>query len=366
LKIILEVQVKLPCEIVTLNPAGTKLGLTVVPSGYDILAVAFIVVLVAGFVTQVPAQTDPCLDRTIPVNVYTKGGEPVTALTAANFKASIKGKPIVVTATTYDRGPRSIVILIDVSGSMTERGRLKWGLEFAQDLISSAPSQDSLALLTFSNQVENAVAFGQSRTALLAEIDKLQHPDWDRVKGMRKTAMEDALLSALAVLKTPRVGDAICLVTDGGENASQSRKSNVEALLELAGVRVYAILPTWHIGFRTLSPEEAQGPSKLRDLASATGGVLLMFVPGQVRNISIPTTGPFEVIDSDRQELASASQAFHREISSFNILKVRLPERLTKPRDWNLDVVDASGQREKDAQVLYPQRLAPCTLGEAH
>lgn len=338
-----------------------KLAVTKLPR-YILIAV-----LVVGFLTQVPAQTDPCLDRTIPANVYAKGGDAVTNLAAANFKASIKGKPILVTAASYDRGPRRIVILIDVSGSMTERGRLKWGLEFAQDLISSAPSQDSLALLTFSNQIENPVALGQSRTDLLAEIDKLQHTDWDRVKGVRKTAMEDALVNALALLKTARVGDAICLVTDGGENASQSRKSRVEALLELAGVRVYAILPTWHIGSRTLSPEEAEGPSELRDLASATGGALLLFVPGQVRNLSMPTAGPgVAVSDSDREELTRASQVFHREIFSFNMLNVRLPEPLAKPRAWNLDVVDASGRRNEEVQVLYPHRLAPCIPGEAH
>lgn len=271
-----------------------------------------------------------------------------------------------VTAATYDRGPRRIVILVDVSGSMTGTGTLKWGREFTQDLISSAPSQDSLALLTFSSQTEEVVAFGQGRTALLEEIDKLQRTDWGRVKGTGRTAMRDALLSALTVLKTPKVGDAICLVTDGGENASQSRKSRVEALLESAGVRVYAILLTWDTGSRALTAEEALGPSELRDLTSATDGALLLFVPGQVRNLSMPTTPPFGVSDSDRKELAAASEIFLHEISIFDVLNVRLPERLAKPRDWNLDVVDASGRRNKDVQVLYPHRLAPCILGEAH
>lgn len=33
------------------------------------MVVAFIAVLVAGFVIQLPAETDPCLDRMIPINV---------------------------------------------------------------------------------------------------------------------------------------------------------------------------------------------------------------------------------------------------------------------------------------------------------
>ena len=127
--------------------------------------VASVAVLFAGLATQAPAQTDPCLDRKIPVNVYANGGGAVTSLAAGDFKASINRKPILVTAASYDRGPLRIVILIDVSGSMTGTGRLKWSVEFAQDLISAAPSQESLALLTFSNRIGATVAFGQSRAA---------------------------------------------------------------------------------------------------------------------------------------------------------------------------------------------------------
>lgn len=322
--------------------------------------------LTVGLATQVSAQTDRCLDRTIPAYVYTDRGDAVIPLTAANFKASIRGKPILVTDASYDSGPRRIVILIDVSGSMTERGRLKWGLTFAQDMISLTSSQDSLALLTFSNRVEDAIPFGQSRAALLAEVDKLQDTNWDRVKGLRRTALEDALVHALALLKTPRVGDAICLVTDGGENASQARQSRVEALLESAGVRVFAILPTWNMGSRTISPVEAEGPTKLRGLATATGGALLVFVPGQVRYVSTPTTGPFVVTVQDKQDLSSAAQGFHQEISSFIKLNLRLPGPLAKPHDWKLDVVDASGRQNKNLEIVYPHRLPPCTPGAVH
>lgn len=326
-----------------------------------LLQYVLVAVLVAGFVTQVPAATDLCLDRTIPANVYTERGDPVTALTAANFKASIGGKPIRVTSVTYNSGPRRIVIVIDVSGSMTEPGKLKWGLKFSEDLISLASSQDSPALLTFSNRIQDAIAFGQGRTALLAEIDKLQATNWDHVRGLRKTALEDALVSALALLKTPRVGDAICLVTDGGENASQSRTSSVKVLLESAGVRVYTFLPNWGFGSRVMSPEEDQAPTVLGDLAASTGGDFLLFVPGQIRHLSYPPPVPLGMSGSDREELASASRVFYRDIFSFHKIDVRLPEPLRKPRDWRLDVLDASGRRNKHLQVVYPHTLAPCT-----
>jgi len=81
---------------------------------------------------------------------------------------------------------------------------------------------------------------------------------------------------------------------------------------------------------------------------------------------NLPTFAPVAVSDSDRDELARASQAFLREISSFNMLNVKPPEPLAKARDWNLDVVDASGRRDKEVEVVYPHRLPPCIPGETH
>jgi len=80
----------------------------------------------------------------------------------------------------------------------------------------------------------------------------------------------------------------------------------------------------------------------------------------------MPAAPPSLASDSDKEELTRAAQGFHRDILSFTKLNVRLPEPLAKPHDWNLDVIDASGQRNKHLQVVYPHSLAPCTSGEAH
>lgn len=309
-------------------------------------------VLIAGFITQVPAQTDPCLDRTIPVNVYTERGEAFTPLAAFSFRPHMGGKPVRVTSVTLDTGPRRVLILIDVSGSMTEEDRLKWGLEFTRDLISLTPLRDSLALVTFSTRTEDVVAFGQSQDALLAEVNKLQGTDWRRVKSARKTALVDALADALAMMKSPRVGDAICIVSDGGENASQSNWSRVKALIELSGIRVYVFLPFPTTSSRASSPEESVGLPGLYDLTSATGGDLRAFEVGMGTN------------GSERKIARLAAEGIRKEISSFVKLTVRLPDPLANPRSWKLEVVNASGRRIKHLQVFYPQRLGACTPGD--
>jgi hypothetical protein len=305
--------------------------------------------LAAGFASQLSAQTDPCLDRVIPVNVNLERGKALTPSTAANFQASIRGKPIRITSATYDSGPLRIVILIDVSGSMMG-GIRQLGLEFAQDLISSAPPQDSLALLTFNERIVDVIPFGQDRTAFREEVDELQH-----AVGRGRTAIEDALVSALALLKTPSVGDAICLVSDGGENASHTDWFRVKARLVSSGIRLYAFAPIWHRNPNSRTTVEADGLLELRDLAAVTGGDFLQFELGE-----------FGVNIIGKEDFAHVRQGFYSEVFSFIKLSMRLPEPLAKPVHWNLDVVDASGRPNRHAQLHYPQRLAPCTPGEAH
>ncbi len=321
-------------------------------------------VFVIGFVTQVTAQTDPCLDRTIPVNVYTERGEAYSPLTTSSFQASIGGKPVRVTSATLDTGPRRIIILIDVSGSMTTEGNLESALEFTQQFISLTPLLDTLALYTFSDRIEDFVALGESHEALLAEVNKLQHTDWGSVKRMRKTAILDALVNALAMMKSPSVGDAICLVSDGGENASKSNGSTVKDLLESDGARLYAFLPILSTSIRGRTREEVDGPSELRGFAFATGGDIRVFGAAREKDPHDLLSGFYGAVGDDRKEIRLAAQRYRNEISSFEKLTVRLPEPLVKPREWKLDVVDASGQRIKHLQVFYPQRLAPCTSGD--
>lgn len=305
----------------------------------------WVAVLLSGFLAHA-AEADACLDRTIPVNVFTEGGDQVTTLKAVDFRASVGKKLVHVTSATYDSGPRRIAVLIDVSGSMSEPpGKLAWSLKFVQDFVSLAPTADSLALLTFASHIEDHMDFGQSRTALLTEVFRLQTPDREDL-GEGMTALEDALVSAIGLLKKPRVGDAIYLVSDGGDNASRSRESRVTALLASAGVRVYSLLASPDVFTRQRTPEESPGPSGLRDLAIATGGNSQVFFPGRdtVR---------------DRDQLTRLSQILHSEISSFTKLTVRLPEPLLKPDSWHLELVNAAGRQIK-ALVIYPHRLAPC------
>jgi len=72
-------------------------------------------VLTAG---QLFAQSDPCLRRTIAVNVLTDQGKVVSDLATDNFKVSFDHKPAQVLSVTFDVLPRRVMIVLDASGSM--------------------------------------------------------------------------------------------------------------------------------------------------------------------------------------------------------------------------------------------------------
>jgi len=50
-----------------------------------------------------------------------------------------------------------------------------------------------------------------------------------------------------------------------------------------------------------------------------------------------------------------------QQMSEYYRLEIRLPLVVDKPRDWKLEVVDASGKVRRDVEVLYPRRLMPCS-----
>jgi hypothetical protein len=307
------------------------------------------------------AQIAPCLDRSIPVNVYTDKGVPVIGLTAANFRGAVRRNQVQVVAANYDTGPRRIVLLLDVSRSMIEDNyRMRTELTVARALTAAAPPQDSFALLTFTAKIEDSVGFGLGKKGVFDELNKLDLGHF-AVDGWRKTAIFDALSSALDLLAPSRIGDAIYLITDGGDNASQTKSSDIKKRLQTAGVRLYGFLLVAPPA-RTRPPEE--GPGELPELASESGGTLMTFEPGYKDSYLLERSRGLSFSDlseKGRAELLTAATRPRNAINSFYRLDLRLSAPLDKPRDLKLEALEDSGKLNKHVLMLYPQRLMPCT-----
>lgn len=298
------------------------------------------------------AQQDPCLTRTIPVNVTTNDYRAISGLTPANFRGKFRGKPVEIVSVKYDTGPRRVVILMDASNSMEDR----WDAEVAlgQNLVSRAPIKDTFAVLAFSNgKSYSRIGFGQDSKGVVDGLRKLPKVGQAQVK----TAMLDALLEALNMLSPVRIGDALLLISDGGENASESRPAQSKSALLASGVRLFALITVEDYSRRGRTPEEVDGPTEVHDLINAVGGDGTAFAPGG----AFPKPPPFDRVFTvqDRKNMSSAASALGREISEFYAVEVKLPEAVDKPRDWQLEVVGDIPEKHR-LRVVFPHRLAPC------
>jgi hypothetical protein len=304
------------------------------------------------------AQGDPCLNRAVAVNVTTKQGQPVKGLTAVNFRGKFRGRPVDLVSAAYDTGPRRIVIVLDASGSMFD----KWPIEIsvAEDLLRSLPEPNSFALLIFAKRVEEKVDFRQGRMAVAGALKKLDARDWSIHKGpYGRTALLNTLVAALDLLQPARLGDAIYVITDGDDNASTARLSEVKVLFLAAGVRLFSLITLDEFEGRGRSAEERLGFSGLAELIQAAGGDYLAFRPGLPPDILSMAPRLLHITDRDRETMSTASNGFAREISEFYALQIKLRELSDKARDWQLEAGDF-GEKNLHLKVMYPHKLAPC------
>lgn len=246
---------------------------------------------------------------------------------------------------------------------MTSGGKLIWEIEFAKNLISRSLPDDPIAILTFDSAIQDTVPFGGNRLALFKELEMLKVERWDDIKRPRRTAIFDSLANALTVMKPVVFGDAICLVSDGDDNASRTPRRVVRAQLQSAGVRLFEFLLVPDATERARLPENSL--SYAFDLAAATGGKSLLCTPWQNGEFFSPIRGPVPIAGKGSQEIDSAARAFHDEIANFERVTLRLPGELREPAPLKLEVVDASGKRMKHVEVAFPREITPCTQPQA-
>jgi len=291
-----------------------------------------------------PAQQDPCLNRTVVVNALGPDGSPVRGLGAERFRARLGRRPVVIDSVDYNVGNRRVVVLLDISGSMVgEKSKIGSSTGFIRDLLSASSLPPSFAVLTFTDRVEDEVDFGQGRKAVGDELAKIDTTNWQRRRGHGKTAWLDAVLEAVHLLEPGRLGDAICLVTDGEDNMSKSRPSEVRQALLTQGVRLFGLL-FLEVGFPSRHLDaEGYGPEDLKGLVVDSGGSFMA------------------LFNPDVQAMLPFSRRLGWEISEFYELHLTLPEPLGKPRNWKLEVVDPDGEVNRHLEIAYRRKLAACS-----
>ncbi|MBZ5562011.1 MAG: VWA domain-containing protein [Acidobacteriia bacterium] len=284
-------------------------------------------------------QHPPCADRSVVVGVFNKDGQPVQNLMPEDFHAKLRGKPVQVGSASYHKNHCRIVILLDWSGSMRDQ-QPRLLIRIIKELATSAFVDTSIALLTFSDKVIEKVEFSQRPLVFVDRLNLLEARYLKEPYG--KTRLNDAIEEGLSLLGQPQVGDALLLISDGGDNGSRTRPDKLKRDLVNSGVRLFAFLtvpPLWN---RVRTPEEMQG-ANINAICEETGGDAIL-------------NNTYDNSAAIKEKVASLAT----EMKNIYVLEVGLPGQTDKPRQWKLEVEAAGSKDKSHLHLIYPRHFMPC------
>jgi len=226
----------------------------------------------------------------------------------------------------------------------------------ASEFLRLAPPQQRVSLMTFAGAIGQRFEVSEGRQLMEDWLQSKTVIQAKNVKG--RTALYESILDALKSLNPTRPGDAIYVITDGGENDSRETKARIERALRATGVRLFAFL----VAGAARREEEKFGPGDLLELTRESGGFLLStsadpFSPDRF----LHRNARFKYDDTVVEGVRSYTRLVRAEITSFYVLTLQPPEPSSKTASWKLEVVDAGGRSRKGMAAVYPYQLPDCS-----
>ncbi len=175
----------------------------------------------------------------VPVVVQDRQGGYLTDLTVDDFRLFVDDQRVPIASFEGDdEAPVSLLFLQDLSGSMSNDGRLETGRELLaclRDTLLVPGTTHEISVVGFGNQeVRLRLPFTRNKTLLEADAEQ-----W-RARGV--TALHDAVGRLPWLLEGMRHHRrAAILVTDGADNASRSTAGEARQRVRDAKVAVYPI-----------------------------------------------------------------------------------------------------------------------------
>jgi hypothetical protein len=308
----------------------------------------FVLIVIAAIVPQPAwAQDDTCLHRTLPLSFEVPAGFSTTQIPLADFRGKLQSKPVKILSLLPDDRTHRIVLLVDASSSMERI--FPRALFIASLFADNAGPNAQVALLFFGAKIKETIGFTQEQGAVSKRLRQLREDKPAAAKLVQgRTAIYDALLAGLDLLKEPTSADSLYLISDGGESSSKAPASVVLQRLTTSGVRLFAAFPAAALRERA-TIEEVSGPPEISDLARRSGGEVVH-----------PPEPPRPGDAREGAQFLALLSAFHYNMLHTYRLEVELPERLNRPHSWELEIAGESKKRWKDARLRYPTELAAC------
>jgi Ca-activated chloride channel homolog len=201
----------------------------------------------------------------VPVSVTDPSNRYVLGLDKEDFRIFEDDVEQKVTHFSNEDAPLSIGLLVDTSGSMG--AKLDTSRRAVVEFLKTLNAADEALLVEFSDQADLAVAW-------TGEAGVIERKIASATSG-GLTAMLDAVhigLQEMKRAKNPR--KALLIISDGGDNNSKYKSSQIADLVREADVQIYAMgvfEPSLLFGLG-LSTAEMDGPRLLSTIAEQTGG----------------------------------------------------------------------------------------------
>lgn len=213
-------------------------------------------------ITQVDTSQFPKIK--VYVSVTNAAGEPL-AVSASQLQLTENGQSVKTETVSGEGevGPLTTLLIVDVSGSMNEGGKLTAAKSAAQAYVDQMRPGDQAGLVTFNTQVKYVQEVTSDHAALSQAIANL--------KAFNDTAMFDAVAKGEVILATLPGRKAMIVLTDGLDNTSRYTAEEVFQGIGPTGLTISTIGlgdPT-KLGVSNAGLDEAA----LKSMAERAGGV---------------------------------------------------------------------------------------------
>jgi Ca-activated chloride channel homolog len=200
----------------------------------------------------------------VPVTVTNSANQPVLNLDKPNFELLENNQPQRLQFFSVEDAPISVGLLLDVSRSM--RSKIETERAALREFFNNANANDDYFAISFSSRPKVLANPTQSIGTIEAKLGEVT-PDGN-------TALLDAVSLGVAKLHNARYQRrALLIISDGGDNNSRYRLSEIKSLVQESDVMVYAIGIFDDLNLPIIkSFEEKMGKRWLDEITDASGG----------------------------------------------------------------------------------------------
>jgi Ca-activated chloride channel family protein len=241
----------------------------------------------------------------IPVRVTDSNGNVVSGLTLQDFSVFEDGRLQKLTLFQQEDAPVTVGLVVDHSRSMGPKLAEVTAAVLA--FAHSSNPQDEMFVVDFNDDVWLQILGGKPFTHSADDLEK----EIAAVSARGRTALYDAVAEGLNHLRFGHCEKkALIIVSDGGDNASHQKFSQVLGLAQRSQVLIYSII--------LQGDDQEENPGILRRLSKSTGGI--SYSPSSTETIASIST----LIARDLRDQYTLGFAPERPTSNASFRKIQV------------------------------------------